>query len=58
MMLITDVLHNNPNRGSDFNVIGAGLVMFVSMMLISYAMYVYAMVLQSPHEMFIQVTTT
>ena len=56
-MLISNFIHNQPDRKSNFDVIGAGLIMLGSMIVVSYGLYVYSNVLGSPFNMYAQVTT-
>ena len=58
MMVIANVLHDSPNSPPHFNILGAGATMLGSMLVISYGMYVYANVMKTPHEMYLQVTTS
>lgn len=55
-MLISNFIHNQPDHKSNFDVIGAGLIMLGSMIVISYGLYVYSNVLGSPYNMYAQVT--
>ena len=54
MMIIANVIHNQPSYPSHFNVLGAGATILASMLAISFAMYVYSNVMKSPHEMYLQ----
>jgi len=57
MMLVANVLHDSPNSPPHFHILLAGVTMLGSMLVISYGMYVYANVMKSPHDMYLQVTT-
>ena len=53
-MIVANVIHNQPGLSSRFSVAGAGAVLLGSMLLISYALYVFANVMKSPHSMYLQ----
>lgn len=57
-MLLAHILHNQPNQENKFGVAGTGVVMVGFMVIISYAMYVYANVIGSPFNMFLQVLSS
>jgi hypothetical protein len=54
-MVVANVIHNQPFAPSNFNVLGAGLTCLGSMMLLAYALYVYANITKQPHDMYLQV---
>lgn len=57
-MLLAHILHNQPNQENKFGVAGTAVVMVGFMVIISYAMYVYANVIGSPFNMFLQVLSS
>lgn len=54
---MANVLHDSPVSPPRFGILGAGATMLVSMFVISYGTYVYANVMKSPHDMYLQVTS-
>ena len=48
-MLVANVIHNEPWKETKFGVFTTGLIMAGVMGLTSYAMYVYANIIHSPH---------
>jgi hypothetical protein len=54
-MLLAHIFHNEPNKDNKFAVAGTGLIMVGTMVLISFALYVYSNVLASPFNLYLQV---
>lgn len=53
-MLLAHILHNEPTQDNKFGVIGTGLIMLATMFILSFALYVYANVMASPFNLFLQ----